>query len=266
MKHYHDESCPELASLLRDDSITYSVLIQILQGRCTDIYTDHQGFVICYSYPPYPIWVWCGDLNNEQYIDDIAQCLKSAFPFEKGFSYNISHELMKRLQEKDACFACASVKMGLLSYRLDAICSIGHPCDGYISLPREEELSWLAGVWHDMAHEMEGFDLDTAQCESSVRDHLGKGTLFVWRCDAGQIVALCSRGDQGAYCKIGTVYTLPDHRRRGYAINLVHAVTESILSDGLTPILYTNAGYEASNACYRKIGFREVGRLCNVCK
>ena len=77
-------------------------------------------------------------------------------------------------------------------------------------------------------------------------------------------MALTDRGDTGLYGKIAAVYTLPNQRRKGYALNLVHAISEDILKDGLVPILYTDADYGASNSCYKKIGFEQVGSLCTV--
>ncbi|MBQ8834080.1 MAG: GNAT family N-acetyltransferase [Oscillospiraceae bacterium] len=91
-------------------------------------------------------------------------------------------------------------------------------------------------------------------------------TLFTWRNDAGEIVALTAKVDNGPYSRITSVYTLPGHRRKGYAIHLVHKVTETILADGLVPTLYTDANYRASNACYRKIGYQEVGNLIKAGK
>jgi len=37
------------------------------------------------------------------------------------------------------------------------------------------------------------------------------------------------------------------------------------LDDGLIPILYTNGDYVASNDCYKKIGYVQVGKLVDVC-
>lgn len=263
LQHYQNQACPEAAALMQDEAITYSVLINILQGECTDIFTDHEGVVICYSFPPYPVWVWCRDVENAQYVDSIARCLKTAFPLEKGYTYNLSYELLERLKETDECFRDTVMKMRLLSYRLDEIHDV-KSCDGFMSLVREDEIPDLIGVRHDMVMEMEGFDLSAERCEASLRFMVEGRCLFAWRDDAGKIAALTGRGDQGKYSKITSVYTLPQHRRKGYAINLVHGVTETMLSDGLIPILYTNADYVASNACYRKIGYRQVGSLCNV--
>ena len=40
---------------------------------------------------------------------------------------------------------------------------------------------------------------------------------------------------------------------------LVSSVTQQLLRDGLTPMLYADAGYPPSNAVYRKIGYVKQG-------
>lgn len=271
--HYTDQSCPQAARLLEGDPITYSVLIRILQGQCAHIITDLENLILCHSNWPYSVWVWCRDAENEKCVAEIARCIKEKFPLEQGYSHILSHALLVKLRERDEYFRAAQDGMGLLSYRLDKIRDIDYPCDGYMNKVTEEEIDSLLGVWHDMHMEMEGHDLTPEHCRSSMESMVEKGSLFVWRKDNGEIVALTGRGDQeryskvtSAYSKITSVYTLPSHRRKGYAINLVHGVTEMILADDLIPILYTNADYAASNECYRKIGYRQIGSLTSICK
>ena len=135
-----------------------------------------------------------------------------------------------------------------------------------MSLVKTDEIPGLIDVWHDMHMEMEGMDQDRAHCAKTIDRMVSSKKLFAWRMGNGKIVALTGRADQGQYSKITSVYTLPEHRRKGYAIHLVHEVTKTILDDGLIPILYTDAGYEASNECYRKIGYKQVGSLVSICK
>lgn len=263
--HYRDQAGVVDVDLLKDDGITFSVLVSILQGTCAEVYTDHENVIICHSCEPYPVWVWCKNVENGADIAKIAACLKEAFPLEGGYKYNLGYELLEQLKRVDSYFEDSTIKMNLLSYRLDQINEIHYPCGGELVPAKAEDRDRLITLWHDLVLEMEGMELDGEQCRDRVDRHLEAGTLFSWRNEAGEIMALTSRGDTGSYSKIAAVYTLPEHRRKGYAINLVHQVTEMILADGLTPILYTNADYGASNACYRKIGYQEVGRLCTVC-
>ena len=63
---------------------------------------------------------------------------------------------------------------------------------------------------------------------------------------------------------VNLVLTHPDHRRKHYAENLVYQITMKVIEAGFTPMLYTNADYAASNACYEKIGYALRGKLCTI--
>ena len=72
----------------------------------------------------------------------------------------------------------------------------------------------------------------------------------------------CKLNDR--FAPISSVYTFPDERRKHYAQNLVYQVTRKASETGYIPILYTDADYQASNACYEKIGYILRGKLCTV--
>ena len=63
---------------------------------------------------------------------------------------------------------------------------------------------------------------------------------------------------------INLVFTRPEFRRKHYAQNLVYQVTRLAIDAGYVPMLYTDADYTASNACYEKIGYVLQGKLCTV--
>lgn len=266
LKHYQNQACPELSERIQAEPITYSVLIKILQAPCTDIFTDEENLVICYSCAPWPVWVWCRDVSDDKMVRKIGACLMEHFPVEKGFDIIMRHGLLEQLRKTDPYFQNVREGMGLLSYRLDVMQDIAYPCAGTMGLVREEDIPDLLQTWHDMHMEMENREFSPEHCAQSIRRMVDEKSLFAWRDAAGEILALTGRGDQPPYSKITSVYTLPAHRRKGYAINLVHGVTKTILEDGLIPILYTDAGYEASNSCYQKIGYHLVGRLTSICK
>ena len=262
--HYQNQSKVVDTKLLKQDEITFSVLVSILQNECTSIYTDHENIVICLSIQPYPVWVWCKDVNNMELVSKIASCLKEEFPLEKGNTYNLSYDLLEQLIKVDSYFEQGKIVMNLLSYRLDKMNEVDVLCDGEFELARTAELDYLIRLWHDLCLEMAHVEYDENFCRKAVLGHLASGTLFTWRNDKDELVALTSKGDVNYYSKISSVYTLPAHRRNGYAINLVAKVTETIIESKRIPILYTDANYGASNSCYKKIGYEEVGSLCTV--
>ena len=267
LKIYTNDAVPEAAKLLiGDDTITFSVLVNILHGVCTKTVTDHESFILCYSTSPYPVWVWCKNEKNTETVKNIAAALRTHFPAEKEFRWNMTHTLFEALKSYDPHFEPLSTAMGLLSYRMDELLPVTHPADGKCDHPTQEEVSLLCKLWHDACLEMEGFDHNEDFCRARVKAYMEQNNLFIWRTAEGEIAAITSRRDTAPFSKVATVYTVPKHRRHGYAMNLVHAVSKGMLKDGLTPILYTDANYAASNACYKKIGYREVDALCCVGK
>ncbi len=55
-----------------------------------------------------------------------------------------------------------------------------------------------------------------------------------------------------------------EERRKHYAEHLVYQVTVIAKNAGYIPMLYTDADYAASNACYEKIGYVLRGKLCTI--
>lgn len=263
IKHYVNSPVPALTGLLsEDDRIPFSVLVNILHVPCAHTVTDHENLIVCHSTRPYPVWVWCKDVQNAEIVAQISAYIQADFPTEQGYRWNMTYELFEALKKADPYFTPLTTEMGLLSYRMDELLPVTHPCDGFWDTAKAEETELLCKLWHDACLEMEGFDHPRDFCLAKVTSHLEKGTLFTWRNADGVLTAMVGRRDSPPFSKIGPVYTVPGHRRKGYAMNLVHAVSAGMLKDKLIPILYTDANYPASNACYQKIGYRQVGALC----
>ena len=82
---------------------------------------------------------------------------------------------------------------------------------------------------------------------------------YLWE-DAGEVVAFAGVGGQTPRgIRIGPVYTPPDRRGRGYASNLVAAVTQLQLDSGRRfCFLFTNLANPTSNHIYQAIGYAPV--------
>ncbi len=260
LTHYADSAHP--FPLWPEEEIAYSVLARILRAPCRDIYTDDADTVVCLSTLPFPVWV-LSRTDDPQRLDEIAKLLHARFPLEEGYRYVIDEALLQKLAAHDASLEGAH-KRGMLSYRLDALADATHLCDGFARLAQMDELEAHALRWQDSSYEMERVRLPIERCRESVREKIEQGQLLLWVSDEGKTVAQAAWREQAPYGCVSGVYTLPEYRRRGYAMNAVHAVTRRILEAGFTPILYTDETYAASNACYVKLGYRRVARLCSV--
>jgi ribosomal protein S18 acetylase RimI-like enzyme len=99
-----------------------------------------------------------------------------------------------------------------------------------------------------------------AEGARSVADKLSYGGLMIWAV-AGHPVAMASltRHVEGV-CRVGSVYTPPQHRKSGYGGAITTAVSQRALEDGAAEVvLYTDLANPTSNALYQRLGYRPVG-------
>ena len=176
----------------------------------------------------------------------------------------MSYDVLEQLKKYDSYFENVTFKMELLSYQLRTLNKIDYLSDGQAALAESADLNAISSMFRDMYYEMEGLVFDIEDCKERALNLIKLNQLYTWKNRNNEIVALTSKKIEGKYGSISSVYTLPKERRKGYAINLVHTVSKELLSDNITPILYTNGSYIASNECYRKIGFEQIGRICNI--
>ena len=264
LAHYKNTSMTELRELIRGE-VRFSVLYDILGGDCNDIFTDGEEIIICYSEAPYPVWIWCGDGRSMKNLFAIGECIKNHFPLSE-YNVILDGEIIYRLSEIDEYFASYKVKTELFAYRLDSMNPLATIADGVMQLADMDDLDTLAPMWQDSAFEMEGYEFPITQCQEEVGYMIWDDRLYIWRDENGEIVAMANKGCIGEFGKVAAVYTEPKHRRKGYALNLVAGITKLIIDEGLVPVLYTDGGYSASNECYKKIGYKQVGRLLMVNK
>jgi predicted GNAT family acetyltransferase len=91
-----------------------------------------------------------------------------------------------------------------------------------------------------------------------VRTRHSRGQYRIWQDGDRVAVAGWSEGGEGV-ARIAPVYTLPAHRRRGYAASLVAELAAELHAASRSSIfLVTDAANEAANALYAKVGFRAL--------
>ncbi len=64
------------------------------------------------------------------------------------------------------------------------------------------------------------------------------------------------------FTQIGGVYTLPQHRKKGYAEFLTRTITNQICSQEKTPILFVRKENSAALSLYKKCGYKSYGTFC----
>jgi hypothetical protein len=97
------------------------------------------------------------------------------------------------------------------------------------------------------------------------RRYLADGRLRIWETDGVPVAQACVSAESGTGARVGTVYTAPDARRRGYATALVAALSRELLAGGRRRCyLFTDLANPVSNSIYAKIGYRPVADVVDL--
>ena len=252
---HHTDDARDLP-LLEADDCTFSLLHKLLAQPCEKTVTDHARLILCHSEAPYPVWVWLPQDATEAELARAYRLMRGEFP---GCAYNVSRALGAYAQAQGM-----AVSMRLLAYECTALAEQPRRADGRFGAALPEDAP-LAAAWIGRFQTECGLgQTSEAECLRQAEQLIGIRRLFLWRDAQGRPRAMCGVRQDGSRATLTHVFTEPDSRRRGYAQALVWGVTQALLAQHMRAMLYADADYTASNACYRGVGYACRGEIWMV--
>lgn len=252
--------------ILDADKYTFSVLRRIIGRKCELLLTDHERLIICFSCSPYPVWIWTPDDATEEEMER-AYLIASEHSLLNGeYRINLKYDAANFFIKKAAADGkTLSVSLNMFAYDCPNPIEPTDTADGSIHKCNIDDLDELVDFL-DWFHEETGIDQkDRDAYRIDAEEYINRGNMFFWKDSQGNSVASCKfLPNSGNLAAINLVFTRPEFRRKHYAENLVYQVTKLAMDAGYLPMLYTDADYTASNACYEKIGYVLRGKLCTI--
>ncbi|MCR5120757.1 MAG: GNAT family N-acetyltransferase [Lachnospiraceae bacterium] len=252
-------------SLLERDRYTFFVMRRIIGAECSLLLTDHERLIICYTGAPYPVWIWTLDDARAEEYENAYRISRENGLLDGEHTFNIKYELadyfIKRAADDDL-----SLKITMNMFAYDCMNPIlpESKVDGNIHRCTEKDIDDLVDFLELFHEEVEIDKKSNAEYRQDAENCAKTGRLYFWVNDQGKKIASCQYAPTGDMASLNFVYTQKAYRRKHYAENLVYQVTKIARDAGYTPMLYTNADYVASNACYEKIGYVLRGKLCTI--
>ena len=251
--------------LLEKDKYTFFILSLVMGGQCEKLLTDHERLIVCYTCKPYPVWIWTPDDASQ---DELERAYQLAI--ENGWldgehrfilKYDVARYFIERANADDKHL---SIRTNMYAYNCPDLIKPSVIADGALhrcDVNNVDELVDILDSFHsELQMDQASRDEYRLQAEADIAD----GNVFFWKDKQENNVACCKYTTKDNLADIRLVYTRPQFRRKHYAENLVYQVTKIIKEAGYDPMLYTDADYAASNACYVKIGYVLKGKLCTI--
>ncbi len=251
--------------LLEKDKYTFFVLKKIIDKPCELLLSDHEKLIICHSGNPYPVWIWTLDDLSDEEMNSVYSLVKENGLLDGKHSFNVKYPLAEYfIKRASAEGKSMSITMNMFTYDCPNPIKPEITADGEIYLCNSndvEELTEFLTMFHE---EVEIDRNSAAEYRQNIENDIKNGSIYLWKNKYGYSVASCKLKPNGNAASLGMVFTRPEYRRKHYAENLVYQVTVKAKEAGYVPILYTDADYEASNACYKKIGYVLRGKICSI--
>ena len=251
--------------LLEKDKYTFFVLKRIMTGDCSLLLSNHESLIICFSGEPYPVWIWTIDNASVDVMEKAYKLAKENSFLGGNYTINMKYEVADYFIKRSANDGInISIKLNMFAYDCINPIKPESKADGKIYKCQESDIEELV-EFLDLFHKEIGIDQkDREGYLIDAREYIKSGNMYLWKNEQGESVASCTFAESGDMASINLVYTKDEFRRNHYAENLVYQVTMEACEAGFVPMLYTNADYVASNACYEKIGYVLRGKLCTV--
>ena len=262
MDNYADERDYKI---LEDDKYTFFMLRRIIAEECKLLLTDHKRLLICHSNDPFPVWIWTADDVTEEEKSKAYALIKENDLLTEGHTFNMKYDLSDYLIQRASEDAkTLSISTNMFAYDCPNPLEPHIRADGELHRCVAEDIDDLIDFM-DLFHKETGIDQEGLEAyRKKGEEAIRRGNHFFWRNAEGKNVSVCSLRPNGTLVSVGLVYTREEHRRKHYAQNLVYQVTKMAKDAGYDPMLYTDADYVASNACYEKIGYILRGKLCSI--
>ncbi len=254
-----DEAIARL--LTGPDEVTYNLFSLIAESDEALAFTDGETCLIAQSNARTPLWLYLKERAAGALAEELSAVVTERLAANPRLLVTTHPEWGEEIMARAAAKLGLSIqtRKSLIAYACRRVIPVA--ARGEIAAPTEADIPAMANLRREMAVDAGGDEMPPDVAEAFARSQVGSDRLFLWK-DAGMTVSMAKIAHQGPrYARINTVVTSREARCRGYAGMLVSAVANRLLAAGLTPMLYADADYPASNRAYRKIGFEETGRV-----
>jgi predicted GNAT family acetyltransferase len=193
----------------------------------------------------------------------MCNIINEEFDKKDNFFFNVKYEFFQYLKNRDKMYDWY-VSTNMLTY--DCPCPIPpkKQVEGSLIVASMEDYEVAKMLIDGVFDATSEKKISEEECNTITKSRIASGSLYLWKNGTGNAVAMCYADCGTEFGKVTLVYTIPTQRRKGYAARIVYEVSCLIAEKGLMPILYTDGDYDASNECYKGIGYIERGRLCSI--
>ena len=235
-------------------------LMELIKQFPMLLVTNEKDFIVGMTSPKMPIWVWTTDSIEETSKSELCEYFYKQFYDYKDFKFVAKPDIAKLLStpfEENLKAIKSIIKMQSFENR-KVIPAKNQSVK--IERPTENDLEALSVCAYNFQIECFNMNTETISVSDfleSAKKLLNNPYCFVIKENSIVVAVAQSSRENDSHIAINHVYTMPEHRKKGYASAIVAHISELILKKGKIPTLYTDLSNPSSNQAYKNVGFVE---------
>ena len=252
--------------LSRREKLQMNLFDLILEKEDALCWSDGGSVLAAQSNERTPLWLWLREELPSDAMEQAAAWLAEELQARPGLCFSADPNRCGGMIERVERLTGGCVRTDM---RMNAYALLECPewketaCRGRMVAPAEGHQAAMASLLRQMTEDAEGQVIPESAAREFAQAMTGSNRLFLWE-DDGVICAMAMIAHEGPNAaRINTVVTDRACRGQGYAGMLVSQICRKLMERGVTPMLYADAAYLASNRVYQKIGFEKIGEISN---
>lgn len=248
-------------SLMSDtDKILYNLFYLIRSDKSSFIVTDDKYYIYAQNSRRAPHWLFIKDQPDEKAFEEIVALIAGMMKLNPLLKINGNEiylrPILDAVVERYGAKYNSEISMDVYACKkLNAIESIGR-----MITPKEEHRQILLEYVTEMEHDRTGFFMPNDDKDKFVSALINSNSLFLWENEKIVSMAkIASKSDR--FARINTVFTDEASRGNGYTRMLIGQITENLLAEGYTPVIYADVEDVAVTDAYKQLGYVSYGTI-----
>ncbi|WP_017415486.1 GNAT family N-acetyltransferase [Clostridium tunisiense] len=248
--------------MTEQELIRFSMLYAIGTIKDSFIVTNDKNIVIGQQRLTSPLWIYIKDNLSGDEKDAVVKIICEKLVLNPNLNIDGEEKYLESILEEVSRISGVPFKTSVPknSYVCHKLIK-PELVSGCLSKASDKDLESLTMFSRDNWEEL-GFGLLTPeQAKKSAQRKLTKPDFHVWRNEEENLVAMASVHKYGSIAMTDGVFTDRNHRNKRYAKFLMYRITEDLLREGFTPVLYADCRKAAPNKVYKSIGYEDCGKI-----
>lgn len=240
--------------------IVFNLLFQIKNDPSAFIVTNDTSYIFTQDSKRTPNWLFINQELDDSTKEEIIAILSGMVKINPLLRVNGQEQyILPILEELSARLGISFKKeISMSVYFCKEVNKIA--AKGQMIAPKEAHRERLKELISSMSKDTDGLLLGADDSEKYISSLIHSHSFFLWENE--KVVSMAKIANKSeSYARINTIFTDLEERGNGYTTMLVGEISEQLLAEGLTPVIYADSSVETKIEAYKTIGFEKAGDL-----